>query len=102
MPPLTTVAVDLHGSVTYWNAAAENLTGWMRDELGRATTSVLGPLVIVSKNGSVVEATLCTSVLRISSRTPRGALVVAAGNAALRDAPWTTCREGARGLAFQY
>ena len=85
-PPLATFAVDLHGSVTYWNAAAENLTGWMRDELvGRQLPfAPTGP--IVSKSGSPVEAALWTSVLRKSSGTPRGTLVVAAGNAALRDA----------------
>ena len=84
--PLATFAVDLHGTVIYWNAAAENLTGWTRDEVvgQQAPFAPGGP--VSSKSGSPVEAAVWTTPLRTPNGAPRGTLVVAAGSAALRDA----------------
>ena len=84
--PLATIAVDLHGIVTYWNTAAETLTGWTRDEaVGHPLPfSVHGP--IINKWGNEVEAVLWTSSLQCANGAARGSLTIAAGSATLRNA----------------
>src|ERR1700736_4807881 len=75
--PLATIAVDLHGVVTYWNAAAETLTGRTRDEVvGHPLPfSVHGP--IVNKSGNEVEAVFWTARSLRSKGTARGSLPIA-------------------------
>ena len=84
--PLALFAVDDHGIVTHWNAAAENLTGWKRpDLLGRELPfDPRGP--IQGKNGSFIEAAIWTSPIPSPNGSARGVVVVAAGRSALRDA----------------
>ena len=84
--PLATIAVDLHGIVTYWNAAAETLTGWARDEVvGHPLPfSEHGP--IVNKWSNEVEAVLWTSTVQCANGAARGCFLIAAGSAALRNA----------------
>lgn len=84
--PLATIAVDLHGIVTYWNAAAETLTGWARDEVvGHPLPfSEHGP--IVNKWSNEVEAVLWTSTVQCANGAARGCFLIAAGCAALRNA----------------
>lgn len=84
--PLAIVAINRLGIVTHCNAAAERLIGWTRDELlGRELPfHPNGPLQC--KNGDWVEAAVWTSPIRSSQGSPRGTLIIAAGNAALQIA----------------
>jgi PAS domain-containing protein len=84
--PLATIAVDLHGAVTYWNAAAETLTGWTRDEVvGHPLPfSVHGP--IINKSGNEVEAVFWTSPIQCANGTARGSVTLAADSSALHAA----------------
>jgi len=84
--PLATIAVDLHGIVTYWNTAAETLTGWTRDEaVGHPLPfSVRGP--IIDKSGNEVEAAFWTSPIQCANGTARGSLTIAADSSALQAA----------------
>jgi PAS domain-containing protein len=84
--PLAILAVDIHGMVTHCNAAAENLLGWMRHELlGHPLPfDPKGPLE--SKSGASIEAAVWTAPIRSLNGQPSGTVIVAAGNAALRNA----------------
>jgi PAS domain-containing protein len=101
--PLATFAFDLHGTVIYWNTAAESLTGWTRDELiGQPLPFPHGGRVLC-KNGSPVEAAVWTSPLRSANGAPRGTLVIAAGSDALKEAGLSVPGTPARvQLALQY
>jgi PAS domain-containing protein len=84
--PLATFALDAHGLVTYWNAAAERLIGWTRNELlgHELPFDLNGP--IQGKNGSFIEAAIWMAPIRSPYSQPRGTLIIAAGNVALHDA----------------
>ena len=84
--PLAILAVDNQGLVSYWNSAAEILTGWTRQDLvgHELPFDLHGPLQ--GKNGAVIEAAVWTSPIRSSGGQPRGTMIIAAGNAALHDA----------------
>jgi PAS domain-containing protein len=84
--PLAIFAIDAHGIVSHWNGAAECLFGWTRNEMvGHELPFDLGgPLQ--GKNGNFVEAAVWTSPIRSTHGQPGGAVIVAAGNAALRSA----------------
>jgi PAS domain-containing protein len=84
--PLAIFALDNQGLVSYWNSAAEILTGWTRHDLvgHELPFDPHGPLQ--GKNGALVEAAIWTSPIRSSSGQPRGTMIIAAGNAALHAA----------------
>ena len=84
--PLAVFALDTRGLVSYWNPAAEILTGWTRqDVMGHELPFDLhGPLQ--GKNGSFIEAAVWTSPIRSPHGQPRGTVIVAAGGPALHDA----------------
>ena len=84
--PLATFAVDISGTVLYWNAAAECLFGWSRDEtLGqRLPFPSSGPFQ--DKKGNEIEAAVWCVPIRSSSGSTRGMLTIAADRPALRDA----------------
>jgi PAS domain-containing protein len=84
--PLAIFAVDTQGVVTYCNPAAEILLGWTRQELlGHPLPfDAHGPLE--GKNGNSIEAAVWTSPIRSPQGPPRGAVIMAAGIAALHDA----------------
>jgi PAS domain-containing protein len=84
--PLATIAVDLHGIVSYWNAAAETLTGLTRDEVvGHPLPfPIHGP--IIHKTGNEVDAVFWTSPIQCANGTTRGSLAVAADSSALHAA----------------
>jgi len=84
--PLATFAVDLAGTVLYWNAAAECLFGWSRDEtLGqRLPFSNAGPFH--DKKGNDIEAVVWSAPVRASNGSTRGTLTIAADSSALRQA----------------
>jgi len=101
--PLATFAIDLHGTVIYWNAAAENLTGWTRDELVGQQLPFPQSGPILSKHGKPVEAAVWMTPLRTANGAPRGTLVIAAGIVALRDAGLSAPNPTAKvQLALQY
>jgi hypothetical protein len=84
--PLAIFAIDQHGAVTYWNPAAETLTGWTRsDMVGHDLPfDPKGPLH--AKNGRAIECAIWSAPLRAPQGPPRGKMFVAAGRAALHDA----------------
>jgi PAS domain-containing protein len=84
--PLAIFTTDAHGVVTYWNFAAEHLLGWTRSELlGRQLPfDPAGP--IQARNGCFLDAAVWISPIRSAHGQPAGNIVIAAGNAALRQA----------------
>jgi PAS domain-containing protein len=84
--PLAIFTTDAHGLVTYWNSAAEHLLGWTRSELlGRQLPfDPAGP--IQARNGRFLDAAVWISPIRSAHGQPAGNIVIAAGNAALRQA----------------
>jgi PAS domain-containing protein len=89
--PLAVFATDSSGLVTHWNAAAEKLMGWMRDEVvgNELPFDPHGP--VQDKNGRFMEAAVWSSTIRTLHGQPCGMVTVAAGNAALRDAGLELC-----------
>ena len=84
--PLATFAVDAHDTVIYWNAAAEDLLEWKRDE-------VLGQKLPFPSNGPVknrrgreIEAAVWTAHINSSNGSARATLTIAADGASLRGA----------------
>jgi PAS domain-containing protein len=84
--PLAAFAVDASGAVFYWNAAAERLLGWKRDEvLGQPLPSAgHGPLR--NKQGQEIGAAVWTTQIRSSGGAARGILTIAAEESTLREA----------------
>ena len=84
--PLAIFAVDARGVVTYWNATAENLLGWTRQELlGRQLPfDAAGPLQ--AKSGRFLDAAVWRSPIRSAQGQAGGSTVIAAGSAALHQA----------------
>jgi PAS domain-containing protein len=82
--PLAMLATDGNLTVIYWNAAAEDLFGWKRDEvLGQhAPFSLTGPFV--DKHGSNIDAVVWTAPIYCANGTRRASLIIAASGAALR------------------
>jgi PAS domain-containing protein len=82
--PLAVFAIDSHGIVTYWNMSAENLLGWTRSEmLGRELPfDPEGPLE--GRNGRRIDAAVWASPVRSLHGQPNGAVIIAAGEAALQ------------------
>jgi PAS domain-containing protein len=96
--PLAIFAIDAHGVVTHWNAAAESLMGWTRNELvgHELPFDPNGPLQ--ARNGSFIEAAVWTSAIRSPQGQPSGTVIIAAGNAALRRAGVEFAPVGSRAL----
>ncbi len=84
--PLAAFAVDLHGAVTYWNQAAETLTGWTRDEVLTHPLPFPAHGPLVHKSGEEVEAALWASPIHCANGVTRGFLTIAAGTAELAKA----------------
>jgi PAS domain-containing protein len=83
--PLAAFAVDIAGVVVYWNAAAERLLGWKREEvLGQPPLCGTGPLR--NKQGQETGAAVWTSPLRSSSGATRGTFIIAADHSTLAEA----------------
>lgn len=94
--PLATFAVDVNGAVIYWNAAAEDLLGWTRDE-------VLGQPLPFAKSGRLqnkkereIEAAVWTAPIHQPNGSLRGILTIAADSSALRAAGLEGARLPAR------
>jgi PAS domain-containing protein len=83
--PLAAFAVDIAGVVVYWNAAAERILGWKREEvLGQPPLCGTGPLR--NKQGQETGAAVWTSPLRAPSGATRGTLIMAADQPTLAEA----------------
>jgi PAS domain-containing protein len=98
--PLAIFAVDAVGAVTYWNAAAENLSGWTRKEMvGHELPFHLhGP--ILSKSAGYIEAAIWRSPVRSANGAPRGTVVIAAGSQALQVAGLELSADATQGVAL--
>jgi len=84
--PLATFAVDAGGTVMYWNAAAEHLLGWNREEvLGHALPFAKDGLLL-DKTGHEVAAAVWKAPIRASNGSSRGTLTIAADSSILRSA----------------
>ena len=90
--PLAMFAVDVNGSVNYWNNAAEKVFGWKKDEvLGHrppfAWNASGNPFIrFRNKYGEEFEAVIWTAPIRHSSGSTRGTLTVVADHDALQEA----------------
>ncbi len=84
--PLAAFAVDASGAVIFWNAAAERLLGWNRDEAIGQRLPVSENGVLLNKTGPGVEAAVWTAPIRASNGSVRGTLTIAADTSAFRDA----------------
>jgi PAS domain-containing protein len=84
--PLAIFAVDAHGMVTYWNAAAQSLLGWTRNELMGRELPFDTQGAMQCKNGSFILAAVWTSPIRSPNGPSTGTVMIAAGNAALHAA----------------
>ena len=84
--PLATIATDIHGVVTYWNAAAEILTGWKRDEVVNHPLPFPDGGPIIDRKGNEVDAIVWTSPIQCGDGTVRGSFTVAASGSALQKA----------------
>ncbi len=84
--PLAIFALDSHGIVSYWNAAAEGMIGWKRNEMFGHPLPFELKSPIPCKDGSFIEAALWTSPIHSPQGPPRGTLIIVAGSAALHDA----------------
>ena len=83
--PLAAFAVDVAGTVIYWNAAAERLLGWKRDEVFGQPLPATGKGPLRNKHGQEVAATVWTSPIRSSSGASRGILTLAAEQAKVEE-----------------
>ena len=94
--PLATIAVEADNSVVYWNAAAEELFGWKRDELlgQRAPFPLNGPFV--DRRGWSVDCVVWTTPIYAANGTRRATLVIAASGDALRSAGIPAPQPGSR------
>src|ERR1700733_1302364 len=84
--PLAIFAIDAHGMVTYWNAAAQTLLGWTRNELVGHELPFDPRVPLQGKNGSYFGAAIWTSQIRVPNGPPSGTVIIAAGSAALHIA----------------
>jgi PAS domain-containing protein len=83
--PLAAFAVDIAGTVVYWNAAAERLMGWKRDEvLGQPPPC--GTTTLRNKQGQAFGAAVWTAPVRTPSGATRGTLIMAAEESTVREA----------------
>ena len=94
--PLATFAVDVNGEVIYWNAAAERLLGWTRDEVLGQQLPFAKSGLLLNRKGREAEAAVWTAPLRMPNGSLRGTLTIAADSSALRAAGLDGARLPAR------
>jgi PAS domain S-box-containing protein len=95
--PLAMFAVDTNGVVNYWNAAAEKLFGWKKDEvIGHRPPFALkasqGPDSSPSfrdRSGRPIEAITWSATMKHATGSVRGTLTIVADNPALLEAGLT-------------
>jgi PAS domain-containing protein len=84
--PLATFAGDSGGTVMYWNAAAESLLGWQRDEVLGQRLPFANDGLLLNKKGQEVAAAVWKAPIRASNGSSRGMLTIAADSSILRSA----------------
>ncbi len=84
--PLAAFAVDVNGTVIYWNASAERMLGWKRDEILGEPLPATGKGPLRNKQGQEVAATVWTSPIRCASGASRGILTMATEQSTAPDA----------------
>ena len=84
--PLATFAVDPDQTVIHWNAAAETLLGWTREEVLGHPLPFAGSGPLINKRGRKVETATWSVPIFSASGLRRATLVIAASSAALRRA----------------
>ncbi len=84
--PLATFAVNMNGAVTYWNAAAEGLLGWKREEVMGFRLPFKDDGPILHHRGHEIEAAIWTAPIRSFNGTARARLTIVADRRALREA----------------
>jgi PAS domain-containing protein len=95
--PLATFAVDMNGTVIYWNAATERLLGWTRDEIVGHPLVQTESGLLLNRKGREIDAAIWTAPLRLPNGTLRGTLTIAADGPALRAAGMEGVRLATRG-----
>jgi len=83
--PLATFAIDADNLVVYWNAAAEELFGWKRDEVLGQRAPFLPEGPFPDKRGCSVDSVVWTTPIYSTSGTRRATLIIAASSDALRS-----------------
>jgi len=84
--PLATFATDSSGLVVYWNAAAEQLLGWRREEVLGQRLAFEGKGRLKDRRDREIDAAIWVSPIRGSNGTPRGTLTIAADASSLQQA----------------
>lgn len=84
--PLALFAIDAHGMVTHWNAAAEGLFGWSRQELLGRQLPFDPHGALQTRSGTFIEAAVWSGPIRSPQGQTSGTVIVAAGSTALRTA----------------
>jgi PAS domain-containing protein len=84
--PLAAYAVDNSGAVVYWNAAAEQLLGWKREEILGHPLPLSGGGHLRDKQGNEVSGAVWTAPVRNTSGAARGTLTIAAQESVVRQA----------------
>jgi PAS domain-containing protein len=70
----------------YWNAAAEHLLGWNRDEVLGQPLPFAKDGLLLDKTGHEVAAAVWKAPIRASNGSERGTLTIAADSSILRSA----------------
>ena len=83
--PLAMFVVDVNGNVNYWNAAAERVFGWKREEVLGHRPPFSAPS-FRRKSGEAVDAVAWTARMTHPSGSVRGTLTIAADHAMLCEA----------------
>lgn len=84
--PLATYAVNTNGMVTYWNAAAERLLGWKREEVLGLRPPFGDRGLLLDRLGNEVEAAIWTAPICSTHGTAHARLTILADAAALAGA----------------
>jgi len=84
--PLATYAVNADGQITYWNAAAEQLLGWKREEILGHKPPVGDHGTLKNRGGRVVEAAVWTAPIGTTHGIVRASVTILADAAALEGA----------------
>ena len=84
--PLATYAVNAEGDITYWNAAAEHLLGWKREEILGHKPPVGDGGAVKNRGGREIEAAVWTAPVCAANGIARARVTIVADAAALEGA----------------
>jgi PAS domain-containing protein len=81
--PLATYAVNADGDITYWNAAAEHLLGWKREEILGHKPPFADHGGLKNRGGREIEAAVWTAPICAANGIARARVTILADAAAL-------------------